>query len=837
MSEKVPDEEYRSPLSCKPPGGITHCFRRRFSEDDNLVLTTSHSEERLSRKATGFIRHLSGELICQPKKQILRETTPRSKSLQRNYSGEITELKSINRQNSGDTIHGSSRSPLKDLQAEVDSHQGGFDSLTGAGQQLSTRMGGADLQQLQRRLEEMNQRWLALMTKSMQIRGRLETNTEQWLRLLHTIEDLLAWILKAQHELKAQRPKLRDHLSVKRSLVEQTLTAGRQYLQGEGEDKRLSTDSGDSADTDETSSLEKSPEREARQLVKKIRRQVRLLNRKWKMTYFQDALDDLQESLSRAEAEKNTWPLIADILIENLPFEIEKTKTYQQAVAPIQGQVDSVNDHVNDFEAANVVLSHVIIHKLEDYKTRLHQSSHHGNGRLQETKCLTIHNSETTHWDHPEMTNLMDALNDLNNARFAAYRTAMKLRLVQKKLCLDLVDLQVATEEFEKQGMKGRNDKLLDVVEVINCVAAMYEASARSHEQLVNVPLCVDLVLNWLLNVYDVTRSGKIRVLSFKVGIVLMCNGHANSRQEINVNQFLDWLRQEPQSLVWVPVMHRLAAAEHARHQAKCNICKTIPIIGLRYRCLRCFNFDMCQNCFFSGRKAKHHKLTHPIQEYCTTTSSGEDIRDFTKVMKNKLKSKRSFRKHPRLGYLPVQTVLEGDALESPAPSPQHSISQDMHSRLELYANRLAEVEQQQATQTPDVDDEHHLIAQYCQSLNGDTSQHALKSPMQIMMAVDVHQKSELEAMIHDLEEENRTLQAEYDRLRTQQEHNNNKSQIEDLPGIDGEFPSHDAEMLAEAKLLRQHKGRLEARMRILEDHNRQLEGQLQRLRHLLDVN
>lgn len=41
--------------------------------------------------------------------------------------------------------------------------------------------------------------------------------------------------------------------------------------------------------------------------------------------------------------------------------------------------------------------------------------------------------------------------------------------------------------------------------------------------------------------------------------------------------------------------------------------------------------------------------------------------------------------------------------------------------------------------------------------------------------------------------------------------------------------------MVSEAKMLRQHKGRLEARMQILEDHNRQLEAQLQRLRQLLE--
>lgn len=53
--------------------------------------------------------------------------------------------------------------------------------------------------------------------------------------------------------------------------------------------------------------------------------------------------------------------------------------------------------------------------------------------------------------------------------------------------------------------------------------------------------------------------------------------------------------------------------------QAKCNICKEYPIIGFRYRCLKCFNFDMCQKCFFFGRNAKNHKLSHPMHEYCTT--------------------------------------------------------------------------------------------------------------------------------------------------------------------------------------------------------------------------
>lgn len=95
-----------------------------------------------------------------------------------------------------------------------------------------------------------------------------------------------------------------------------------------------------------------------------------------------------------------------------------------------------------------------------------------------------------------------------------------------------------------------------------------------------------------------------------------------------------------------------------------------------------------------------------------------------------------------------------------------------MHSRLEMYASRLAQVEYggTRSNSTPDSDDEHQLIAQYCQSLpNNGVGSSAPKSPVQVMAAMDAEQREELEAIIRDLEEENTTLQAEYERLRSKQ--------------------------------------------------------------------
>ena len=44
------------------------------------------------------------------------------------------------------------------------------------------------------------------------------------------------------------------------------------------------------------------------------------------------------------------------------------------------------------------------------------------------------HQTETTHWDHPDMVQLFKGITEFNKVRFSAYRTAMKLREVQKTL-------------------------------------------------------------------------------------------------------------------------------------------------------------------------------------------------------------------------------------------------------------------------------------------------------------------------------------------------------------------------------------------------------------------
>ncbi|KAI5726508.1 hypothetical protein M8J76_003945 [Diaphorina citri] len=812
----------------------------------------------------------------------------------------------------------------QDLQAEIESHKDVYSSLNTSGKRLLGSLTSQDdAVMLQRRLDEMNQRWHHLKNRSLAIRNRLESNSEHWNALLLNLRELSDWVFRKDAELSRLGPvggdinvlqkqeddhrAFRRQLEDKRAIIENSILSGRQYLN-------------EASLTDLTDTKDQESDRE---LTKCIRREVNILTEKWnllmeksdiwqgkieeiltKMRLFQKSLDDLSNRLSAAESVKNTWTSVSDA--SQIPELREYLKKFSERLTPLQRALEDTNDQASFFSSNNILITSNSLHKLDDLNTRwkmlqmsvderyrqLRDFGKDGVQALPPSQVINSveypweravtsnkvpyyinHHTETTSWDHPKMIQLMNSLSELNEVRFSAYRTALKLRTVQKRLCLDLLNLVRAIEAFDTHGLRAQNDKLLDVSDMVSVLSSIFEQLMAENPSLVNVPRCLDLTINWILNVYDSQRTGQVRVLSFKVGIILLSKGHleekyrylfrliadpnrlvdqrklglllhdciqlprqlgevasfGGSNIEPSAVHFLSWLQQEPQSIVWLPVLHRLSAAESAKHQAKCNICKECPIIGFRYRCLKCFNFDMCQTCFFQGKKAKNHKLTHPMQEYCTTTTSGEDVRDFTRALRNKFKSKRYFKKHPRVGYLPVQTVLEGDALESPAPSPQHSHTigpHDMHSRLEMYASRLAEVElRTRSNSTPDSEDEHQLIAQYCHSLNGGDIVPVPRSPVQVMHAIDADQREELEVMIRVLEEENHMLQAEYERLRGSRT----------TPDPSSTTTPDDLEMAAEAKLLRQHKGRLEARMQILEDHNRQLEAQLQRLRQLLE--
>lgn len=45
-------------------------------------------------------------------------------------------------------------------------------------------------------------------------------------------------------------------------------------------------------------------------------------------------------------------------------------QNFQQKYAPLQGEIDSVNDQANDLQSADVILSHVNVRRLEDFNTR-----------------------------------------------------------------------------------------------------------------------------------------------------------------------------------------------------------------------------------------------------------------------------------------------------------------------------------------------------------------------------------------------------------------------------------------------------------------------------------
>ncbi|XP_052365104.1 dystrophin-related protein 2-like [Oncorhynchus keta] len=816
----------------------------------------------------------------------------------------------------------------------------------------------------------MNLCWNEIKRKSLNIRVRLEAFSDNSGKLQLSLQEIIEWLTAKDEELSEQLPIGGDVGAVQHQrefhqvFMEDVKSRG-PFIYSVLESAQAFLAQHPFQEPEETlpDGKEVSPRKRILNVSRSVWKQANVASDLWekltarcvdrhrhmertleRLLQTQAAMEELAVALEQAEGVRDAWEPVGDLFIDSLQDHIDATKLFKEELTQVKEGMKHINDLAHELAISDVHLSMDNAHSLEHLNSRwklllgsieerlkqlqdAHRdfgpgSQHFLSSSVQipweraispnKVPYYINHQGQTTCWDHPKMTELYQALADLNNIKFSAYRTAMKLRRVQKALRLDLLTLVSVVDVFREQDLQ-HGEHVMDVVEMIHALTGLYERLEEERRAIVvNIPLCVDMCLNWLLNVYDSGRNGKMRVLSFKTGLVSLCNADVQEKYKylfrqvsgpggltdqrhltmllyeaiqiprqlgevaafhargnstcgsthiaqctihihivscfrmapgklaIEVSHFLEWMSLEPQSVVWLAVLQRVAVAESAKHQAKCYICKQCPIKGFRYRSLKQFNVDICQTCFLTGNTTKGKKLHYPIMEYYTPTTSGEKMRDFAKTLKNKFRSKQYFSKHPQRGYLPVQSVLEAENSETPCSSPKLPHA-DTHSRIEHFTSRLAEMENQNCSfftdsLSPDesLDEDQYLLRH---SSPGTLDQDSPSGQQMLLIHLDCQDKDELQRTLARLENENRVLQGEWRRLKWRHEEAAAAPQLteggEGCPGSPT-GGQQDEELLAEARVLRQHKTRLETRMQILEDHNKQLESQLQRLRELL---
>jgi len=270
-----------------------------------------------------------------------------------------------------------------------------------------------------------------------------------------------------------------------------------------------------------------------------------------------------------------------------------------------------------------------------------------------------------------ELDSLYDALKKHDDIRFATYRTAAKLRYIQRKAFLHHIDIWNMIEAFRENGLNTLEPgTLVNRARLETLLASLYSNLNKRLPpgQNIDIEKTSSMLCSWLLFTYCSDDSGRLRVFSIKISLSVLscgklmdklrymfsqltdCSGHllprsprfsqflkdilrlpaaVGERQTFNVkeeeeggtegifhpeskvtvNEFLETLMSDPgpQCVSWLLVIHRIAAAEGVFHPVTCAGCHSEGFPGLRYKCDSA-NYHLCQMCFWRGEMCESHR-------------------------------------------------------------------------------------------------------------------------------------------------------------------------------------------------------------------------------------
>nr|XP_029498737.1 dystrobrevin alpha isoform X3 [Oncorhynchus nerka] len=470
---------------------------------------------------------------------------------------------------------------------------------------------------------------------------------------------------------------------------------------------------------------------------------------------------------------------------------------------------------------------------------------------------------------------------ELDSIRLSTYRTACKLRFVQKKCNLHLVDIWNVIEAFRENGLNTMDLNTEFTVARLEAILStiFYQLNKRmptTHQ--INVEQSISLLLNFLLAAYDPEGLGKMSVFVVKMALATICGGKILDKlryifsqisdpggimvysqfdqflrevlklpmtvfegpsfgyteqstrtcfaqqKKVSLNTFLDTMMSDPppQCLVWLPLMHRLANVENVFHPVECSYCHSESIMGFRYRCQQCHNYQLCQDCFWRGHASGSHSNQHQMKEYTSWKSPAKKLSNALSKSLSCASSREPL--HPMFPDMPEKPLNLAHIVDTWPPRPMNStndfmLSHSMPTSGNPYSTKnLLESSSHQ-------EEEHSLIARYASRLASDAAaaQQQQRVPNDISFSLDANKQQR--QLIAELESKNREILQEIQRLRVQHE------QASQPPTCTSQ---QNPTLLAELRLLRQRKDELEQRMSALQESRRELMVQLEQLMLLL---